>query len=116
MWESCKIEKKEFLLEREQEQESFEEEVDSKVGGGEDRLDQINGVTSTESIDDGRFSPSKQQQQQKKKKPLLCKFGSLLKKNSTSNQKKRDQFWPDLCPTSKQAGRFTGYCLAPKCV
>ncbi|XP_008234542.1 PREDICTED: WEB family protein At3g02930, chloroplastic-like [Prunus mume] len=87
MWESCKIEKKEFSPEREQEQESFEEEVDSKVGGGEEGLDQINGVTSTESIDDGRISPSKQQQQQKKKKPLLRKFGSLLKKKSTSNQK-----------------------------
>ncbi|PQQ14024.1 WEB family protein [Prunus yedoensis var. nudiflora] len=87
MWESCKIEKKEFSPEREQVQESFEEEVDSKVGGGEQGLDQINGVTSTESIDDGRISPSKQQQQQKKKKPLLRKFGSLLKKKSTSNQK-----------------------------
>ncbi|CAL9022082.1 unnamed protein product [Prunus brigantina] len=87
MWESCKIEKKKLSPEREQEQESFEEEVDLKVGGDEEGLDQINGVTSTESIDDCRISPSKQQQQQKKKKPLLCKFGSLLKNNSTSNQK-----------------------------
>lgn len=85
MWESCKIEKKEFLPEREQEQESFEEEVDSKVDGGE-RLDQINGLTSTESVDDNATSPSKQQQQ-KKKKPLLRKFGSLLKKKGTSNNK-----------------------------
>lgn len=85
MWESCKIEKKEFSPEREQEQESFEEEVDSKVDGGE-RLDQINGLTSTESVDDNATSPSKQQQQ-KKKKPLLRKFGSLLKKKGTSNNK-----------------------------
>ncbi|KAL6127376.1 hypothetical protein ACLB2K_075417 [Fragaria x ananassa] len=85
MWESCKIEKKEFLPERDQEQESFEEEVDSKVDGGE-KLDQINGLTSTESADDNATSPSKQQQQ-KKKKPLLRKFGSLLKKKGTSNNK-----------------------------
>ncbi|KAL6127405.1 hypothetical protein ACLB2K_070770 [Fragaria x ananassa] len=84
MWESCKIEKKEFSPERDQEQESFEEEVDSKVDGGE-KLDQINGLTSTESADDNATSPSKQQQ--KKKKPLLRKFGSLLKKKGTSNNK-----------------------------
>ncbi|XP_050386124.1 WEB family protein At3g02930, chloroplastic-like [Argentina anserina] len=85
MWESCKIEKKEFSPERDQEQEPFEEEVDSKVDGGE-KLDQINGLTSTESVDDNATSPSKQQQQ-KKKKPLLRKFGSLLKKKGTSNNK-----------------------------
>ncbi|KAL6285790.1 hypothetical protein ACE6H2_010180 [Prunus campanulata] len=45
MWESCKIEKKEFSPVREQEQDSFEEGVHSKVGGGEEELDQINGVT-----------------------------------------------------------------------
>ncbi|KAM1055068.1 hypothetical protein ACFX1X_002357 [Malus domestica] len=84
MWESCKIEKKEFSLEREQEQESFEEEVESKVGGGEG-FDEINGVTSTECVDESRTSPSKQQ---KKKKPLLRKFGSLLKKKGTSNNQK----------------------------
>ncbi|KAL5568280.1 hypothetical protein UlMin_024855 [Ulmus minor] len=86
MWESCKIEKKEFSPEREQEQESFEEEVvDAKVESG-DGFDQINGVSSTETNEDAGDSPSKQQQQ-KKKKPLLRKFGSLLKKKSGSNQK-----------------------------
>ncbi|KAF2289086.1 hypothetical protein GH714_027962 [Hevea brasiliensis] len=85
MWESCKIEKKEFSPERELEQESFEDEVESKVEGGES-FDQINGLSSAENVDDGGSSPSKQQQQ-KKKKPLLRKFGSLLKKKSTSNQK-----------------------------
>ena len=84
MWESCKIEKKEFSPEREPEQEeSFEEEVESKVDVSEG-FDQING--STESVDDGGNSPSKQQQH-KKKKPLLRKFGSLLKKKGSSNQK-----------------------------
>ncbi|OAY41770.1 WEB family protein At5g16730, chloroplastic [Manihot esculenta] len=85
MWESYKIEKKEFSPEREPEKESCEDEVDSKVEGGES-LDQINGLSSTENVDDGGSSPS-EQQQQKKKKPLLRKFGSLLKKKSTSNQK-----------------------------
>lgn len=86
MWESCKIEKKEFSPDREAEQGSLEEEVDAKVQGGES-FDQINGVSSTENIDDGGSSPSKQQQQKKKKKPLLGKFGSLLKKKSSSNHK-----------------------------
>ncbi|PON77565.1 WEB family [Parasponia andersonii] len=86
MWESCKIEKKEFSPERETEQESLEEEVDSKVEVNEG-FDQINGgVSSTETNDDGNISPSKQQQQ-KKKKPLLRKFGSLLKKKGSSAQK-----------------------------
>ncbi|KAL5837077.1 hypothetical protein ACOSQ3_014246 [Xanthoceras sorbifolium] len=84
MWESCKIEK-EFSPDREQEQESFEEEVNSKVEGSETN-DQINGISSTENIDEGRISPSKQQQQ-KKKKPFIRKFGSLLKKKPASNQK-----------------------------
>ncbi|XWS58025.1 hypothetical protein CRYUN_Cryun09bG0223600 [Craigia yunnanensis] len=83
MWESCKIEKKEFSPEREPEQESFEEEVESKVEGSEG-FDQINGLT--ENVDDGGNSPSKQQLH-KKKKPLLRKFGSLLKKKGSSNQK-----------------------------
>ncbi|XP_054812782.1 WEB family protein At3g02930, chloroplastic-like isoform X1 [Prosopis cineraria] len=86
MWESCKIEKKEFSPEREPEPESFEEEVDSKIEGGEG-FDQINGPSSTETIDNGGSSPSKGQQLKKKKKPLLGKFGSLLKKKGASNQK-----------------------------
>ncbi|KAF5749250.1 WEB family protein [Tripterygium wilfordii] len=85
MWESCKIEKKEFSPERELEQESFEEEVDSKVDGGEN-FDHLNGLSSAETVDDGGRSPTKQQQM-KKKKPLFRKFGGLLKKKGTSNQK-----------------------------
>lgn len=83
MWESCKIEKE--SPDREPEQESFEEEANSKVEGSE-AFDQINGVSSTENIDDGGSSPLKQQQQ-KKKKPFIRKFGSLLKKKPSNNQK-----------------------------
>ncbi|XP_024021094.1 WEB family protein At5g16730, chloroplastic isoform X1 [Morus notabilis] len=92
MWESCKIEK-EFSPEREgTEQESFEEDVDTKAeveAEGGESFDQINGVSSTENNDDagGKSSPTKQQQQKKKKKPLLGKFGSLLKKKAPNNQK-----------------------------
>ncbi|XP_057970046.1 WEB family protein At5g16730, chloroplastic-like [Malania oleifera] len=85
MWETCKIGEKDFSPEREQEQESFEEELDSKVDGGES-FDQINGLSSSENVDNGGNSPSKQQQQ-KKKKTMLRKFGSLLKKKGSSNQK-----------------------------
>lgn len=85
MWESCKIEKKEFSPEREPEQESVEEEADLKADGGES-FDQINGTNPAENIDDGATSPSKQQNP-KKKKPLLRKFGSLLKKKGASNSK-----------------------------
>ncbi|XP_047155993.1 WEB family protein At3g02930, chloroplastic-like isoform X1 [Vigna umbellata] len=89
MWESCKIEKKEFSPEREAEPESFEEEVDSKVEEGGESFDKINGNSVTENIDEGGSPPPKQQQQQskKKKKPLLGKFGSLLKKKGAANQK-----------------------------
>lgn len=83
MWESCKIEEKDYSPEQETEHESFEEDVDSKAEGG-DSFDQINGLSS-ENLDNGG-SPTKQQQQ-KKKKPLLRKFGSLLKKKGTTNQK-----------------------------
>ncbi|KAK8660336.1 hypothetical protein V6N13_051264 [Hibiscus sabdariffa] len=87
MWESCKIEKKDFFPEKEPEQESMDEEVQSKVESTEaESFDQING--STETANDGGISPSKQQQQQqKKKKPLLQKFGSLLKKKGSNNSK-----------------------------
>ncbi|XP_030532843.1 WEB family protein At5g16730, chloroplastic-like isoform X1 [Rhodamnia argentea] len=85
MWESCKIEKKEFSPEREPEQESVEEEADLKADGG-GSCDQINGTNSSENINDGGSSPSKQQNP-KKKKPLLRKFGSLLKKKGASNPK-----------------------------
>ncbi|GMI94243.1 hypothetical protein like AT5G16730 [Hibiscus trionum] len=87
MWESCKIEKKEFSPEGEPEQESLDEEVESKVESTEaEGFDQING--STENANGGGISPSKQQQQQqKKKKPLLRKFGSLLKKKGSNNPK-----------------------------
>ncbi|TKY67877.1 WEB family protein [Spatholobus suberectus] len=87
MWESCKIEKKEFSAEREAEPESFEEEVDSKIEGGGESFDKINGNAVTENVDEGGIPPSKQQQLKKKKKPLLGKFGSLLKKKGASNQK-----------------------------
>ncbi|XP_057750155.1 WEB family protein At3g02930, chloroplastic-like [Arachis stenosperma] len=87
MWESCKIEKKELSPERDPEPESFEEEADSKAEAGES-FDNINGSSIAENNDDGGTSPSKQQQQlKKKKKPLLGKFGSLLKKKGSSNQK-----------------------------
>jgi hypothetical protein len=83
MWESIKIEKKEFSPEKvaaEAAEESFEEEVESKIDGSE-----TNGASSvTENIDDGGSSPTKQQVK-KKKKALLGKFGSLLKKKSGSN-------------------------------
>ncbi|XP_004511414.1 WEB family protein At3g02930, chloroplastic-like [Cicer arietinum] len=84
MWESCKIEKKEFSPEKgaEAEAESFEEEVESKIGEG----DKTNGASLTENIDDSGSSPTKQLVK-KKKKALLGKFGSLLKKKSGSNHK-----------------------------
>ncbi|KAL7147199.1 hypothetical protein ABFS83_06G091900 [Erythranthe nasuta] len=85
MWESCKIEEKDFSLEAEAEvePESFEDEVDSKAEGV-DSSDQVNGLSSSENLDNGGSSPAKQSSSQKKKKPLLSKFGSLLKKKSTT--------------------------------
>ncbi|XP_052180299.1 WEB family protein At3g02930, chloroplastic-like [Diospyros lotus] len=85
MWESCKIGEKDLAPEGEQEQESFEEEVDSKVAKGSESYDQTNGLSSAENVDNGGTSPSKQHQ--KKKKPFIRKFGSLLKKKGTNNQK-----------------------------
>ncbi|KAL8534774.1 hypothetical protein ACS0TY_010707 [Phlomoides rotata] len=81
VWESCKIEEKDFSPEGEAEQESVENELDSKADGVG------NGLSPTENLDNGGSSPSKEQIQ-KKKKPLLGKFGNLLKKKkSTTNQK-----------------------------
>ncbi|KAL3529736.1 hypothetical protein ACH5RR_009058 [Cinchona calisaya] len=85
MWESYKVGEKDFSPEGEAEQESFDEDLDSKADGSEGN-DQINGMPSKENLDNGGSSPSKQQGQ-KKKKPLLRKFGSLLKKKGSSNQK-----------------------------
>lgn len=84
MWESCKIEEKDFSPEGETEQESFEDEMDSKAEG--EGVDQINGQSPTENANDGGTSPLKQDSH-KKKKPLFKKFGSLLKKKGTVNQK-----------------------------
>ncbi|XP_071732137.1 WEB family protein At3g02930, chloroplastic-like [Rutidosis leptorrhynchoides] len=82
MWESCKIEEKDLSPERETlNDESFDDEVDSKTEGGEG-YDSINGI---ENVDNVGNSPSKEHQQVKKKKPLLKKFGNLLKsKKGTS--------------------------------
>lgn len=80
MWESCKIDEREFSMER-GEQESVDDELDSKAEAGEG-FDQVYGIQS----DSNRTSPSKEQQQKKKKKPLYHKFGNLLKKGM-SNQK-----------------------------
>ncbi|MCI98175.1 WEB family protein, partial [Trifolium medium] len=52
MWESIKIEKKEFSPEKvaaAEAEESFEEEVESKIDGG----GEANGASVTENIDDG---------------------------------------------------------------
>lgn len=86
MWESCKIEEKDFSPEREPEREALEDDTDSKAEGCES-LDHTNGLTSTESVSNGGTSPLKQQSQ-KKKKPLLHKFGSLLKKKSSPSTQK----------------------------
>ncbi|KAL6503989.1 hypothetical protein OROGR_025912 [Orobanche gracilis] len=86
MWESCKIEETDFSPEGDAEHESFEDELDSKADGAES-FDQVNGLPTNENPANGGSSPSKQQQSQKKKKPLLRKFGNLLKKKATANQK-----------------------------
>lgn len=85
MWESYKVGEKDFSPEGDAEQESIEEDLESKADGSEGN-EQANGLPSTENFDNGGSSPTKQQGQ-KKKKPLLRKFGSLLKKKGTSNQK-----------------------------
>ncbi|XP_068650028.1 WEB family protein At3g02930, chloroplastic-like [Aristolochia californica] len=85
MWDNCKINEKDLSPEREPrtdaelrpEPESFEEDLDSKIDG--DGYDQIN-QQSTETMENGFTSPTKQQV--KKKKPLLRKFGNLLKKKT----------------------------------
>ncbi|KAL6581648.1 hypothetical protein OROMI_007571 [Orobanche minor] len=86
MWESCKIEVKDFSPEGDAEHESFEDELESKADGSES-FNQVNGLPTNENPANGGSSPSKQQQSQKKKKPLLRKFGNLLKKKATANQK-----------------------------
>nr|GMC98708.1 WEB family protein At3g02930, chloroplastic-like [Ipomoea batatas] len=82
MWETCKIDEKDFSPERVPEQE---EELETKPDASENH-DQPNGLSSTENDENGNTSPSKQQSQ-KKKKPLLSKFGSLLKKKGTGTPK-----------------------------
>ncbi|KAE8677767.1 F-box protein CPR30-like [Hibiscus syriacus] len=68
-----------------EQEESFDEEVDSKADASEG-FDQVNG--STEIVDDGGNSPSKQQQH-KKKKPLLLKFGNLLRRREVATRSKQ---------------------------
>ncbi|KAF6162458.1 hypothetical protein GIB67_026296 [Kingdonia uniflora] len=51
MWESCKIGENNLLPEKEHDPESFEGEVDSKAD--EDSFDRVNGLSSTENIDNG---------------------------------------------------------------
>ena len=87
IWESGKIEDKDFPEAAEKESV---EEVDSKTEN--DSLDQINGLspkedTPTVHLENGGSSPPTKEQSHKKKKPLLHKFGSLLKKKSSSNPK-----------------------------
>ena len=81
IWESGRIEDKDFL-------EAAEKEFDSKTENN--NLDQINGLSSKEDtpiihLENGGSSPPTKEQSHKKKKPLLHKFGSLLKKKSSSN-------------------------------
>ncbi|KAF6145172.1 hypothetical protein GIB67_020363, partial [Kingdonia uniflora] len=49
MWESCRIGENDLLPEKEHDPESFEGEVDSKAD--EDSFDRVNGLSSTENID-----------------------------------------------------------------
>lgn len=87
MWDSCNIEEKDYSPERETEQESFEDEVEHKAEGADSHEhEQANGQ-STDGLDNGGSSPTKQNSLKKKKKPLLHKFGNLLKKKGTTNQK-----------------------------
>jgi histidinol phosphatase-like enzyme len=83
MWDSYKVGEKDLSPDREQEQQSVDEDIDSKVEGVETD-DQENGVSSAENMGNGGSSPSKEEPHQKKKKPLLRKFGSLLKRKSSS--------------------------------
>ncbi|KAG6400732.1 hypothetical protein SASPL_137574 [Salvia splendens] len=85
MWEGCKIDAKDFSPGRETEQESLEDELESK-GEGADMCDQANGVLSGDSAGNNG-SPQSKSGNQKKKKALLQKFGSLLKKKGSSNHK-----------------------------
>ncbi|XP_047970980.1 WEB family protein At3g02930, chloroplastic-like [Salvia hispanica] len=77
MWGSCNIDEKDYSPGGETEQESFEDEVEHKARGA-DSNEQANGESS----------PTKQNSaEKKKKKPLLHKFGNLLKKKGSTNQK-----------------------------
>ncbi|CAH9110012.1 unnamed protein product [Cuscuta europaea] len=78
MWESCKIEDKDFSPEK-------GEETESKEAEGSENGDHQNGLSSIENHDDALLL---KQQSQKKKKVFLGKFGNmLLKKKSTGNPK-----------------------------
>ncbi|GMH29522.1 hypothetical protein Nepgr_031365 [Nepenthes gracilis] len=72
MWESCKIEERDFTQEREAGQELIDDELESMAETGES-FDETNGTVN-------KSRTSSMKQQQKKKKPLYRKFGSLLKK------------------------------------
>ncbi|PQQ05707.1 hypothetical protein Pyn_09025 [Prunus yedoensis var. nudiflora] len=86
MWESCKIEKKEFSPERNKSRNPLKRKWTQRLGVVRRCWIKLMELLQPKSIDDGRISPSKQQQTQNKK-PLLRKFGSVFKKKSTSNQK-----------------------------
>lgn len=81
MWESCNIGEKD--LEMDQERESFEDEVDSKIEGGGESNDNIS--SSENHNDNDETSPLEQHGQKKKKAAFLKKFGSLLKKKGTTS-------------------------------
>ncbi|XP_073130226.1 WEB family protein At3g02930, chloroplastic [Henckelia pumila] len=85
MLESCKNEAIVLPPEEEADQESFEDELESRTESG-DGDEQMNGLSSTENLDSGESSPSKHQPT-KKKKGLVSKFGSLLKKKGSPKQK-----------------------------
>ncbi|CDP13158.1 unnamed protein product [Coffea canephora] len=79
---------KDALNGRPKENENKDKEDDDSVEADSKMWEsyKANGLPSKENFDDSGSSPTKQQGQ-KKKKALLRKFGSLLKKKGTSNQK-----------------------------
>ncbi|WOL16659.1 hypothetical protein Cni_G25447 [Canna indica] len=77
--ENGKTMDEDFSSEREHETESTYNESDAKMDGV--GFEVANGLSS-DNMENGAISPSKQQQQQKKKKAFMQKFGSLLKKKN----------------------------------
>ncbi|CAB4320617.1 unnamed protein product [Prunus armeniaca] len=108
MWRAARLKRRNSCWRGNKSRNPLKRKWTQRLGVVRTGWDQINGVLQLKALMMADSLHQSSNNNRRRRSLYSASLEVYSRRIAQATRRRGDQFWPDLCPTSKQAGRFTG--------